>query len=363
MADTLADILSTDGDGIDRIEYTKFDDVERPSDNSGATTHAVGPAGGSVSHQSVAGPFPEQAAVSSDRTHTARVFRRLCRGALQCNPGHESPRTGAVTVSGSLIREDTLRGYHVKIVVIGGTGLIGSKLVAVLKQRGEEAIAASPATGVNTLSGEGLNEVLRDAQVVVDVANSPSFEDAAVLKFFETSGRTLLAAEAAAGVRHHIALSIVGADRLPDCGYMRAKVAQENLVKRSWIPYTILRSTQFFEFGVPIADAGTEGDRVHVPRALIQPIFSEDVVSELAEIALSAPVNGTLEIGGPERLRFDEFISRALSAKKDKRKVLGDPHARYFGAELEEESLVPARSARIGRTRFDAWSGRLAASG
>ena len=250
-----------------------------------------------------------------------------------------------------------------RIVVIGGTGLIGSKLVTVLRERRQDVIAASPAKGVNTLSGAGLNEVLVGADVVVDVTNSPSFEDKAVMNFFETSTRNLLVTEATTGVRHHIALSIVGSDRLPDCGYMRAKVVQENLIKSSGIPYSILRATQFFEFGVPIADAGMDGNVVRVPAALIQPILSEDVVSELAEIALGKPVNGILEVGGPERFQFDEFISRALSAKNDKRKVVADPHGRYFGTELEKESLVPGRSARIGRTRFDAWSGRSAVTG
>jgi uncharacterized protein YbjT (DUF2867 family) len=250
-----------------------------------------------------------------------------------------------------------------KIVVIGGTGLIGSKLVALLRQRGQEVLAASPDSGVNTLTGEGLPAALAGAQVVVDVANSPSFEDTAVMKFFQTAGKNLLAAEATAGVRHHIALSIVGADRLPDSGYLRAKVVQENLIKASGIPYTILRSTQFFEFGGRIADEGSDGNTVRVPAAaLIQPVLSDDVVSVLAEIALGPPVNGTVEVGGPERFRFDEFIARALSAKNDKRKVVADVHARYFGTELGEESLIPRGKARIGQTRFEAWTGRSGAS-
>lgn len=245
-----------------------------------------------------------------------------------------------------------------KIVVIGGTGLIGSKLVALLRQRGQEVLAASPDSGVNTLTGEGLREALAGAQVVVDVANSPSFEDAAVMKFFQTAGRNLLAAEATAGVRHHVALSVVGADRLPDSGYLRAKVAQENLIKASATPYTILRSTQFFEFGGRIAEEGSNGNTVRVPGALIQPILSDDVVSVLAEIALGPPVNGTVEVGGPERFRFEDFIARALTGKNDKRKVVADLHARYFGTELREESLVPGNEARIGQTRFDAWLSR-----
>lgn len=250
-----------------------------------------------------------------------------------------------------------------KIVVIGGTGLIGSKLVALLRRRDQEVLVASPDTGVNTLTGEGLSTALAGAQVVVDVANSPSFEDSAVMMFFVTSGRNLLAAEAAAGVRHHVALSIVGADRLPDSGYMRAKVAQESLIKAAGVPYTILRSTQFFEFGGRIADEYSDGNTVRVPGAgLIQPILSDDVVSVLAEIALGPPVNGTVEVGGPERFRFEEFVARVLSAKHDKRKVVGDLHARYFGTELGEESLIPGGKARIGQTRFDAWLGGSGAS-
>lgn len=250
-----------------------------------------------------------------------------------------------------------------KIVVIGGTGLIGSKLVALLRRRDQEVLVASPDTGVNTLTGEGLSTALAGAQVVVDVANSRSFEDSAVMMFFLTSGRNLLAAEAAAGVRHHVALSIVGADRLPDSGYMRAKVAQESLIKAAGVPYTILRSTQFFEFGGRIADEYSDGNTVRVPGAgLIQPILSDDVVSVLAEIALGPPVNGTVEVGGPERFRFEEFVARVLSAKHDKRKVVGDLHARYFGTELGEESLIPGGKARIGQTRFDAWLGGSGAS-
>jgi uncharacterized protein YbjT (DUF2867 family) len=248
-----------------------------------------------------------------------------------------------------------------KIVVIGGTGLIGSKLVALLRQRGQEVLAASPDTGVNTLTGEGLASALAGAQVVVDVANSPSFEDTAVMKFFQTSGRNLLGAETAAGVHHHVALSIVGADRLPDSGYMRAKVAQENLIKASGVPYTILRSTQFFEFGGRIADEGSDGTTVRVPgAALIQPVLSDDVVSALADIALAPPLNGTAEVGGPQRFRFDEFVALALSAKNDKRKVVPDLHARYFGTELDEESLIPGSRARIGQTSYEAWVGRSA---
>jgi uncharacterized protein YbjT (DUF2867 family) len=250
-----------------------------------------------------------------------------------------------------------------KILVIGGTGLIGSKLVALLRQRGQEVLAASPDSGVNTLTGEGLPEAVAGAQVVVDVSNSPSFEDTAVMSFFQTSGRNLMAAEVAAGVRHHIALSIVGADRLPQSGYLRAKVAQENLIKAYGIPYTILRSTQFFEFGGRIAEEGSDGEMVRVPAAaFIQPVLSDDVVSVLAELALGQPVNGMVEVGGPERFRFDEFIARALSVKNDKRKVVADSHARYFGTELGEESLVTSDKARIGQTRFETWVSHSGAS-
>ena len=243
-----------------------------------------------------------------------------------------------------------------KIVVIGGSGLIGSKLVALLRQRGQEVLAASPDSGVNTLTGEGLADALAGAEVVVDLANSPSFEDAAVMKFFETAGRTLLAAEAVAGVGHHIALSIVGTDRLPDSGYLRAKLAQERLIKASGIPYTILRSTQFFEFMGRAADSFSDGKSVRVPPALVQPIFSNDVVTALSDIVLGAPRNDTLEVAGPDRLRFDEFIRRVLRNNNDAREVTTDVHARYFGTELNDQSLVPAgTAARIGTTRFESW--------
>jgi uncharacterized protein YbjT (DUF2867 family) len=243
-----------------------------------------------------------------------------------------------------------------KIVVIGGTGLIGSKLVAVLRQRGQEVLAASPDSGVNTLTGEGVAEALAGAQVVVDLANSPSFEDTAVMKFFETAGRNLLAAEAAAGVRHHLALSVVGTDRLPDSGYLRAKMAQENLIKASGTPYTILRSTQFFEFMGRVADSFSDGKTIRVPPALVQPIFSDDVVAALADLVLGAPANDTLEVAGPEKLRFDELIRRVLGNNNDAREVTTDVHARYFGTELNDQSLVPSGSApRIGATRLESW--------
>lgn len=242
-----------------------------------------------------------------------------------------------------------------KIVVIGGTGLIGSKVVAKLNERGYEAVAASPNSGVNTLTGEGLAEVLEGASVVVDVSNSPSFEDAAVMDFFKTSTRNLLTYEAAAGVGHHVALSIVGCERLPNSGYMRAKVAQEKLIKESPIPYSILRATQFFEFLTRIADSATEGNTVHLPSVGFQPMAADDVASVVAKIAMGSPLNGTVDVAGPEQFRFDEFISRGLSARKDPREVVADPHAPYFGTELSERSLVPEEGALLGETRFEEW--------
>jgi uncharacterized protein YbjT (DUF2867 family) len=247
-----------------------------------------------------------------------------------------------------------------KIVVIGGTGLIGSKLASLLRQRAQEVMAASPDSGVNTLTGEGLAEALAGAQVVVDLTNSPSFEDAAVMKFFETSGRNLLTAEGAAGVKHHVALSIVGADRLQDSGYLRAKIAQEGLIKASGIPYTILRSTQFFEFMGRVADSFSDGETVRVPPALVQPIFSDDVVAALADIVLNPPKNATVEVAGPEKLRFDEVIRRVLGKNNDTRQVTTDIHARYFGTELNDQSLVPASNPRLGATRFESWLSRAA---
>jgi len=245
-----------------------------------------------------------------------------------------------------------------KIVVIGGTGLIGSKLVKLLRDRGQEVLPASPDSGVNTLTGEGLPAALAGAQVVVDVSNSPSFEDAAVLNFFQTSTTNLLAAEAAAGVRHHVALSIVGADRLPQSGYLRAKIAQENLIKASDIPFSILRSTQFSEFMGRIADSATEGNVVRLPIAFVQPIVSDDVVAVLADVVLDAPVNGTVEVAGPEKFRLDDLVRRLLRTKSDAREVTGDIHALYFGTELSDESLVPLTTPpHLGKTRFEAWFG------
>ncbi|MDX0761316.1 NAD(P)H-binding protein [Sinorhizobium medicae] len=247
-----------------------------------------------------------------------------------------------------------------KIVVIGGTGLIGSKLVGNLRERGHDVLAAAPNTGVNTITREGLAEALNGADVVVDVANAPVWEDKAVLDFFETSGRNLLAAEAAAGVRHHIALSIVGSERLPDNGYFRAKVAQENLIKASGIPYTILRATQFFEFVGGIAQSATAGQEIRLSPALIQPIASDDVAEALADVAVALPVNGTIEIAGPEAIPLDELVRRFLRATEDQRKVLPDVHARYFGAVLDDQSLTPGDNPRIGAIRFEDWLGRQA---
>ena len=242
-----------------------------------------------------------------------------------------------------------------KIVVIGGTGLIGSKTVAILRQGGHEVVAASPNTGVNTITGEGLNETLAGAQVVIDLANSPSFEDKAVLEFFQTAGRNLLAAETAAGVQHHIALSIVGTDRTPNNGYFRAKVAQEKLIEASGIPYTIIRSTQFLEFLGAIADSSADGNIVRLSSGLFQPIAADDVAVIVADVALAAPRSGIVEIAGPERAPFNEIIARYLKALGDPRTVVSDPEAPYFGGRVEERSLVPLGEARLGRIGLDEW--------
>lgn len=247
-----------------------------------------------------------------------------------------------------------------KIVVIGGSGLIGSKLVAKLGALGHEALAASPNTGVNTLTGEGLTEVLKRAQVVVDVSNSPSFEDVAVMNFFQTSTRNLLAYETAAGVKHHVALSVVGTERLPQSGYLRAKVAQEKLIKEGSIPYSIIHATQFFEFVNRIADEATIGNSVRLPPVLFQPIAGDDVASAVCDVTIGSPLNGTVEVGGPEQFRFDEFIRKALSAQNDPREVIADPHAKYFGTELSERSLVPDDGAILGKIGFFEWLRRAA---
>ncbi|MFT0869134.1 SDR family oxidoreductase [Pseudomonas sp. CAM1A] len=245
-----------------------------------------------------------------------------------------------------------------KIVVIGGTGLIGSKLVKSLSERGHEAVAAAPSTGVDSITREGLAAAMDGADVVVDVANAPSWEDQAVLEFFQTSTRNLLAAEAAAGVRHHVALSIVGCERLPENGYFRAKVAQEAIIKASSIPYTLVRATQFFEFVGGIAQAATVADEVRLSPALIQPMASADVAAALLDVALAAPVNGTLEVAGPEAMPLDELVRRFLRLTGDARTVVADVHARYFGAELDDQSLTPGSAARLGGTRFEDWLAR-----
>ena len=242
-----------------------------------------------------------------------------------------------------------------KIVVIGGTGLIGSKLVQKLRERGQEVVAASPATGVNSVTGEGLATALKGASATVDVTNSPSWEDAAVLRFFETSTRNLLTYGAAAGVRHHVALSVVGTERLLESGFFRAKMAQEKLIQSSSIPYTIVRATQFFEFAKSIADMSTEGNQVRLPPVLFQPMAADDVASALAGIALGSAVQGTVEIGGPERFQLDELVRRDLAARQDPREVIADPHARYYGIAVSETSLIPNDDARLGQTRFEEW--------
>jgi len=248
-----------------------------------------------------------------------------------------------------------------KIVVIGGTGLIGSKLVARLRQEGHDAVPASPDTGVNTLTGAGLAEALKGASVVVDVSNSPSIEDAAALAFFEKSTGNLLAAEAKAGVEHHVALSVVGTDRLTQSGYFRAKLAQEKLIQASSIPYTIVHATQFFEFVKSIAAAATDGNRVRLAPVLIQPMAADDVAAAVARVAVGKPVNAIVEVAGPEQFRLTEMVRQGLSARKDPREVVEDPNARYFGVELTERTLVPNDDARLGGTRFKDWLSQPAA--
>lgn len=245
-----------------------------------------------------------------------------------------------------------------KIMVIGGSGLIGKKLVINLRRQDHEVIAASPSTGINTITGEGLTEAIAGVQVVVDVANSPSFEDAAVLEFFKTGSRNLLTAAATVGVRHHVALSIVGTDRLPASGYFRAKMAQEELIKTSAIPYTIVRATQFFEFAGGIAQSATDGQAVRLPPALMQPIAADDVAAALADVAVAEPLNRTINLAGPEPIRMDEFVRRFLKASGDPRHVTTDPHAGYFGAAVDDQSLTPEDTPRIGPTRFDDWLSR-----
>ena len=253
---------------------------------------------------------------------------------------------------------DASTPHTMKVVVIGGSGLIGSKLVAKLREHGHEVVAASPDSGVNTLTGEGLAGAVEGADVVVDVSNSPSFEDAAVLEFFQTSTGNLLAAEAAAGVRHHVALSVVGTERLTESGYFRAKIAQENLIKGSGIPYSIVHATQFFEFVARIADDATDGKSVRLAPVLIQPMAADDVAAAVGEVSVGSPANGIVEVAGPEQHRLDELIGRALRDRHDSREVVADPEARYFGARLRERTLVPGDGARLASTTFEEWLGQ-----
>lgn len=250
-----------------------------------------------------------------------------------------------------------------KIVVIGGTGLIGSKLVNKLRELGQEAVAAAPNTGVNTVTREGLDEALKGASVVVDVSNAPDWEDSAVLKFFETSTRNLLDAEARAGVKHHVALSVVGTERLAESGYFRAKIAQEKLISESSIPYTIVHATQFFEFLKGLADISMVGNKVHLPPVIFQPMAADDVATGVARVAVGPPVNGIVEIAGPEQFRLDDLLRRRLAALKDPREVIADPNATYDGAKLSERTLVPGSNARLGDTRFETWLSQQATQG
>jgi uncharacterized protein YbjT (DUF2867 family) len=281
------------------------------------------------------------------------MYRRADRLALDpLSPVDSGARPIGAHASNS---KHTSERHDMKIVVIGGSGLIGSKLVSKLDEHGHEAVAASPDSGVNTLTGDGLAEALDGAAVVVDVSNSPSFEDAAVLEFFETSTSNLLAAEATAGVGHHVALSVVGTERLSESGYFRAKIAQEKLIRDSSIPYSIVHATQFFEFIKSIAAAASDGNTVRLAPVLIQPVAADDVARAVGQISVGSPVNGIVEVAGPEQLRLDELIRRELRARNDPRAVIADPHARYFGAELSERTLVPGDDARLGETRFEDW--------
>jgi uncharacterized protein YbjT (DUF2867 family) len=272
-----------------------------------------------------------------------------------------SPCAHPPLISIALVRSISNGAQVMKIVVIGGSGLIGSNVVKRLRQKGHEVVAASPDSGVNTITGKGVAEAVAGAQVVVDVANSPSFEDKAVMQFFTTAGRNLLAAEVTAGVGHHLALSIVGTDRNPDSGYLRAKLAQETLIKASKIPYTILRSTQFFEFMNGIIQSGTEGDVIRLSPALFQPIAAEEAAAALADLAMGPPLNATVEIAGPRALPLDKFARKFLAAKGDSREVIADVHARYFGTELNDRSLTPGDDPRLGSIRFEDWLSRPSA--
>lgn len=301
--------------------------------------------------------------LAASRPHTRRGTGRhragpLSQTALPLGHTGEYLPTGAggrVTAPCAPCTTAPERTPFMKVVVIGGTGLIGSKVVSKLNAHGHEAVAASPNTGVNTLTGEGLAEVLQGAQVVVDVSNSPSWEDDAVMNFFRTCTGNLMKANADAGVTHHVALSIVGTDRLPENGYFRAKLAQEELIKASGIAYSIVHATQFFEFVNGIADAGTEGDTVHIAPVKFQPIYSDDVATAVARTAAGEPLNGVVEIAGPDVFRFDDLVRDVLTSQNDSRKVVADPHARYYGSELQDDSLVPGPGAQLAATRFADW--------
>jgi uncharacterized protein YbjT (DUF2867 family) len=272
-------------------------------------------------------------------------------------------RTWATETLGSTESAAHGRISIMKLVIIGGSGLIGSKLVTKLREHGHEAVPASPDTGVNTLTGEGLAEALQGASVVIDVSNSPSFEESAVMSFFTSSTRNIVKAALEAGVKHYVALSVVGTERIPDSPYLRAKNAQESLIKAAGIPYSIVHATQFFEFVKRIADDATVGTTVRVPSVLIQPMAAEDVAKAVARIAVGPPVNGTVEVAGPQQFRFDELIRQGLAAGNDPRVVVVDRHARYFGAELGERSLVPVGEARLGEIRFEQWLGQAVPQG
>jgi uncharacterized protein YbjT (DUF2867 family) len=287
--------------------------------------------------------------MTADYQYTVLNAAHMQSGAAQPSlPGLRETSSGQLSTN-------LAEGHDMKIVIIGGTGLIGSKLAKLLQAQGHEVVAASPATGVDTITRKGLPEALAGAQVVVDVANSPSFEDQAVLAFFETSGRNLLAAEQAAGVKHHVALSVVGTDRNPESGYLRAKLAQENLIEASGLPYTILRSTQFFEFIKGIIEAGAAGGTVRLSPALFQPVAADDVAAVLADLAVTPPVNGIIEVAGPEPLPLDQLARKYLAATSDKRTVIADIHARYFGAELNDRSLTPGDNPMLGPTHLEDW--------
>jgi uncharacterized protein YbjT (DUF2867 family) len=266
-----------------------------------------------------------------------------------------SARPAAVPTTWPFNADGAQGGSSMKLVVIGGSGLIGSKLVAKLREQGHEAVPAAPNTGVNTITGQGLADALQGASVVVDVSNSPSFEEAAVMEFFTTSTRNLLKYAAAASVKHYVALSVVGTERIPDSPYLRAKNAQETLIKGGGIPYSIVHATQFFEFVKRIADEATDGTTVRLPPVLIQPMAADDVASAVGRVAVGAPLNGTVEVGGPQVFRFDDLIRQSLEARNDRRAVVADPHARYFGAELGERALIPGADARLGEIRFQEW--------